>query len=64
LPWESLGAARVSLEKDMRESRVLRGKELLIYPRNPILGHVRARSGTCLVQIAVVVPKIRNYPKS
>jgi hypothetical protein len=48
----------------MRESRVLRGKELLIYPRNPIVGHVRARSRTCLVQIVVVVPKIRNYPKS
>jgi hypothetical protein len=39
----------------MRDSKVLRGNGALIYPRNSIPRHVRARSQTCPVQTNLVV---------
>jgi hypothetical protein len=51
----------------MREARVLKGNRPLIYPGNPILGHVRlakyvwARGQTCPVQtVLAIFDKLEN----
>jgi hypothetical protein len=46
----ALGRYRRLEEEVMREARVLRGKGPLIYPRNPIPGHVQAGCQRCLGQ--------------